>query len=130
MNVKILIIDGHPVYIRKTEGFLKGLAYSDITLAATGADGLQKAAAIRPDLVIMSALLPDMDAHEVCQYIRIESGLSRIIVQFGLFTEEKDILRFKAEGADAVLARKEKDLKPLEDAIAALVRPQDSFSEI
>ena len=121
MTKKILIIDGHPVYIHKLEGFLEGLTYGDITLAKTGKEGLEKLLSIGPDLVIMSVVLPDMDAYEVCRMIKEKRAASRIIVQTGLFVPENDIQRFKRQGADIILDRKEKNLKPLEEAIKTLI---------
>jgi DNA-binding NarL/FixJ family response regulator len=122
MTIKFLIIDAHPVYIHKTEGFLKSLTYNDITLAKTAQEGLEKLAAIKPDVVIMSGMLPDMNAHVICKNIKERADTTKIIVQVGLFTDENDIQRFKQYGADVVLDRKEKDLMPLQDAIVALSR--------
>ncbi len=124
MTKRILILDAHPVYIHKIEGFLKGLAYQEITLASSGKEGLAKTISFNPDLVIMSGMLPDMNAHEVCEHIKKQNQSAKIIVQTGLFTDEKDIQLFKQQGADAVLERKEKDLVPLEETIAALLYTQ------
>ncbi len=126
MLKKILILDAHPVYILKTEGFLRGLTYNNITLARTAKEGLEKTGLLQPDLIIMSAMLPDMDAHEVCQKLKQQCNSSKIIVQIGLYTEQKDIEQFKQEGANAVLERKEKDLIPLEEAVAALLHSHNS----
>ena len=42
MSEKILIIDGHPVYIYKLEGFLRGLTYNNVLLARSGKEGIEK----------------------------------------------------------------------------------------
>ena len=121
VDQKILIVDGHPVYINKTQGFLEGLTFRNITLAKTGQEGIEKSESEKPGLVIMSGILPDMDAHEVCRMIKEKHSSSRIIVQIGLFTEEYDIEKFKEFGADVVLDRKEKDLAPLQEAVVRLI---------
>ena len=126
MNQRILIVDGHPVYVKKVIGFLEGLTFQNIGLAETGRKGLDEIKANVPDLVIISSVLPDMDSLEVCKEIhRMTNAATKIIVQTGLFIDASDIELFKANGAHAVLERKEKDLLPLQKAIEELV-----FSDI
>ena len=121
VDQKILIVAGHPVYINKMQGFLEGLTFRNIVLAKTGQEGIQKSEAEKPRLVIMSGILPDMDAFEVCKMIKEKHALSRIIVQVGLFTEKEDIEKFKDLGADIILDRKEKDLSPLQEAVISMI---------
>jgi len=122
INRRILIIDGHPVYVNKIIGFLRGLTFKDITLAPTGKEGIDFVRSKNPNLIILSGMLQDMDSLEACKAIRAMTDESvKIIVQTGLFTKEEDIKRFKDYGADAVLTRKEKDLQPLQDAIEGLL---------
>ncbi len=116
LDQKVLIIDGHPVYIHKTEGFLKGLTYKNIILTQTAKDGLEKLDSEKPDVVILSGMLPDADAHDVCRAIR-EKSSAKIIVQTGLFTSPEDIRKFQQCGADRVIDRKEKDMYPLQEAV-------------
>jgi len=118
MNQTILLIDAHPVYAQKTISFLKGLTFQDIRLADTGAKGLDEVMLKRPDLVILSATLPDMESLEVCKEITAMTNFfTKIIVQIGLFMEDETIAQFKANGAHVILERKEKDLMPLQKAI-------------
>lgn len=129
MNQKILLIDGHPVYVNKMVGFLQGLTFKDIRIAKTGQQGIDEFAAYHPNLVILSSMLQDMDSLQVCKeineinlsYTFIDTIGTRIIVQTGLFTENETINQFKANGADAVLMRKEKDLRPLQNTIEELL---------
>ena len=122
MNEKILIIDGHPVYILKMEGFLKGLTYKNIYLATSGEEGIRLARLRKPDLVLLSGMLPDLYSHLVCQKIKESLPNTKIIVQTGLFTDAAQISQFKECGADVILDRKEKDLFPLQQAIAEFLQ--------
>ena len=122
MRPRILVIDGHPVYIHKLEGFLRGLTYKNIFIAPSGKEGLAIAAAQEIDLVILSGALYDMDSLTVCQKLKAAQGRIRIIVQVGLLTEQTGMIRFKESGADAVLYKQEKDLAPLQNAIEELLR--------
>ena len=118
MNYRVLIIDTHPVYTKKTILFLQKLNFQDIHLAETGEKGIAEVKVKTPDLVILSGMLPDQASWTVCREIhQLTYGFTKIIVQIGLFTEQTDIEGFKLHGANAVLERKEKDLMPLQKAI-------------
>lgn len=127
MNEKILIIDGHPVYIFKLEGFLRGLTYQNIVLAHSGEEGIQKAESEEPDLVILSGMLPEIDSYEVCKNLKEKIPSTKIIILIGLFTEKDVVAKFHEMGADAILARKEKDLLPLQEAIHQLINKPQSL---
>ena len=129
MDKKILIIDGHPVYIQKLEGFLRGLTFQSIFLGPCAQEALALLEAEKPHLVILSGMLPDKDSLELCQEIRKKYPSVKIIVQIGLFTQITQIEEFMKAGADAVLARKEKDLQPLQETIERLIKtPSSSIS--
>jgi DNA-binding NarL/FixJ family response regulator len=122
MNQTILIIDGHPAYIYKTEGFLQGLTFKYIVLATNAKEGIERARRDAPDLIILSGMLPDADSLQVCKDLkRLAVKELKIIVQVGLFTEQEAIDAFISAGADTVLERKEKDMQPLHDAIETLL---------
>ncbi|MBL8012517.1 MAG: response regulator [Candidatus Omnitrophica bacterium] len=121
MDHRILVIDGHPVYIKKTEGFLKGMTITDVELSATGKEGLERLDKEEFDLVILSGILPDMSSFKVCETVRSKCPAVKIIVQVGLFCEMEDRDNFLKCGADVVLDRKEKDLAPLESALTRLL---------
>jgi DNA-binding NarL/FixJ family response regulator len=123
MDQKVLIIDAHPVYIHKLEGFLKGLTFHDVVLTQSGGQGIAAAAEHKPRLVILSGMLPDMASEKVCEAVKQNCG-AKVIVQVGLFTDEESMERLKAVGADAVLARKEKDMMPLQKAVESLLTGQ------
>jgi len=118
MEEKVLVVDGHSVYIKKMEGFLKGLTFKNIILAESGEKGLVSAQKENPELIILSSILPDMDGLEFCQKIREEQKLkSHIIVLTGLFEDENRVREFYKFFVDDVLPKKEKDLKNLQKAI-------------
>jgi CheY-like chemotaxis protein len=57
---KILIVDDEPVIIELLQVNLKLEGY-DIVTAADGQEALEKAAAERPDLIILDIMMPKMD---------------------------------------------------------------------
>ncbi len=122
MQDKILIIDAHPVYADKLIAFLKGLTFKKITLIRSGIESIKKIQQEKPDLVILSAMLPDTDSQIICQKITSLRPSTKVIVQIGLFTDENTIAQFKTNGANAVIARKEKNLLPLQKNIEKLLK--------
>lgn len=65
--------------------------------AATGAEGVAKAADGHASLIVLDVSLPDMDGIEVCRRMRGAGVKSPIILLTGLAREEKD----QVEGLDA-----------------------------
>jgi two-component system alkaline phosphatase synthesis response regulator PhoP len=75
MRKKILIIDDTKadVDLIKTELAKTG---SVIHVSMTGQDGLKKARKIRPDLVLLDLILPDIDGFDVCEEIKKDKNLA------------------------------------------------------
>ena len=120
MESKILVVEGHPVYGPKLEGFLRGLTFKNVTVVSSGREALQRVSGEAFDLYIVSAVLPDMDGIKFCTKL-LASDRKKCIVLTGLFEEEKNIQQFYALGVDRVLAKKEKDMRPLQKAIEELL---------
>jgi two-component system, OmpR family, response regulator RegX3 len=50
------------------------------TVAATGSDGLDAAERVRPDIVLLDLMLPDMDGRDVCRRLREASSVPIIML--------------------------------------------------
>lgn len=70
----ILIADDDP-HIRELLAFALGKAGLDCAEAGDGEEALAKAAAIKPDLVLLDINMPRMDGLEVCRRLRAEGDL-------------------------------------------------------
>ena len=66
---RVLVVDDEPQILRALRINLRARQY-DVSVAATGAQALEEAAAHPPDLVILDLGLPDMDGVEVIQGLR------------------------------------------------------------
>jgi DNA-binding response OmpR family regulator len=71
----------------------------DVATAATGKEGIQKARAYRPDLVILDLMLPEMDGFEVLQALRADSIETPVLILTAR-GEEVDKVRGLRLGAD------------------------------
>ena len=66
---RVLVVDDEPNIRELVQVALKFHGCS-VTTAATGTDALRRAAADRPDLVVLDVMLPDLDGFEVCRRLR------------------------------------------------------------
>jgi DNA-binding response OmpR family regulator len=69
MKPKILVIDDEPDAVDLIEFNLKQAGY-DVAAATDGAEALVKARAIRPALILLDVMLPEVDGLEVCKILR------------------------------------------------------------
>jgi len=75
-----------------------------IEAAATAAEGIEKADAVRPDLIILDVDLPDMDGRDACRLIRKHKVLAPILMLTGQTTDSDAILGLES-GANDYIAK-------------------------
>jgi two-component system, OmpR family, response regulator len=69
----ILIVDDDP-HIREVVRFALETAGFITAQAADGREAVEQFLAVRPDLVVLDILMPEMDGTEVCRQIRLQSA--------------------------------------------------------
>lgn len=76
---RVLVVDDDPTVAEVVVGYLDraGLA---VDRAADGPGALEKAAAFRPDLVVLDLMLPGMDGLEVCRRLRAAGPVAVIML--------------------------------------------------
>ncbi len=99
----VLIIEDDLEIIHLLEIHLKDL-HCDVSSATSGVNGLQKAIELRPDLIILDIMLPEMDGIEVCQKIRANNIKSPIIMLTAKSEEIDKVLGLEV-GADDYLTK-------------------------
>ncbi|MGW0076634.1 response regulator transcription factor [Streptomyces cellulosae] len=68
-GVRVLVVDDDPTVAEIVTGYLDRAGYV-VDRAGDGPDALARAAARRPDLVVLDLMLPGMDGLEVCRRMR------------------------------------------------------------
>jgi len=76
----ILIIDDTPANLMVLGSALEGEL--DLRVATSGAEGLRLAAELRPELILLDIMMPEMDGFEVCRRLKAEPLLQGIPVIF------------------------------------------------
>ncbi len=87
-RAKILLIDDDPDFVEATKAVLESRPYEIIT-ALRGEEGLQKARAEKPDLVLLDIIMPGVDGFQVCQQLKKDPQLSKIpVIMITSFSEK------------------------------------------
>ncbi|MDQ2666799.1 MAG: response regulator transcription factor [Gemmatimonadota bacterium] len=94
----ILIIEDNVTYAGTLGANLEHEGYA-VELAYSGADGLERAKASRPDLIVLDLMLPTMSGYSVLQRLRDAGLATPVLVMTALGTEEEKLRGF-ALGAD------------------------------
>jgi DNA-binding response OmpR family regulator len=108
---RILIIDDEEDFVQIVKMYLEHYRYEVIT-AGDGQEGLEKARAEKPDLIVLDLMLPKIDGYKVCGLLKRDAGYAKIpVIMFTAKAQEKDIKLGQEMGADAYIT------KPLEPEV-------------
>ena len=120
---RILVIEDERALIEVLEYNLKKEGYEVLT-ASDGQDGLRRAQAQLPDLVVLDLMLPVMEGLEVCRQLRGSARTKDIpVLMLTARSEEVDEIVGFQMGADDYVTKPFK-VKPLMQRIKALLRRQ------
>ncbi len=78
-QVRILVIDDSPVMLKETSEILASEGYS-VAGALTGTEGIRLAEEIKPDLILINVVMPEINWIEICRRIKADSVLNRCLV--------------------------------------------------
>ena len=71
---RILVVDDDPELLRLVEICLS-VTKAQVYTASDGQTGLRQFFLLRPDLVILDVMMPDLDGWQVCQHVRLLSDV-------------------------------------------------------
>ncbi len=121
-NKKILVIEDSLTmqrllsYVLEKEGF-------EVEIANNGAEGIEKAKLMKPDLIFTDLMMPLKDGFEVCREVRADQELKDVmLIILTARGQEADLKKGLAAGADDYL------LKPF-DPPNVVQRVKKIFSE-
>jgi DNA-binding response OmpR family regulator len=79
ISSKILVIEDDPSFQRYLSHLLEREGYG-VVVAANGLDGLRKAKAETPSLILLDVMLPGLDGFEVCNRLKEDTSTAAIPV--------------------------------------------------
>jgi DNA-binding response OmpR family regulator len=121
MVPRILIVDDENDFIELLQYKLAGHGY-DLIVANDGVHALSQARQMKPDLILLDILLPDLDGLSVCEILRRQPGTKKIPVIF-MSALTGDITKRTASMHAEDFFTKPLDLTRLEKRIAELLLP-------
>ena len=80
-SIKILLVDDEPDILEIVGYHLKKEGYQ-ISTASNGIEALNKAQQIKPHLILLDIMMPEMDGIEACEKIRGLEGLEEVVIAF------------------------------------------------
>ena len=117
---RVLLIDDEAA-ILKILGRLLQLGGFDVATAADGEEGLGKARAEHPDVVVLDLMLPKMNGMEVCAALKRDPQYRHIpVIIFTARRQEMDEKLCRECGADAYVTKSQQSKALIEQIEAVL----------
>jgi class 3 adenylate cyclase len=99
VNERILVVDDTPANIQTVAAILKGQGYQ-LSVATNGKQALDVLEKIRPDLILLDVMMPELDGFETCQRIKSTEAWRDIpIIFLTAKTETTDLVKGFEMGA-------------------------------
>ncbi len=119
----VLVVDDDPVIQRLLHDTFEMDGYA-VLVAGDGVEGLERAQADHPDLVVLDVMMPKMDGLEVARRLKADPGTASIpILLLSAKAQEVDLRAGSDTGADDYVT---KPFDPLDllDRVEALIAKQ------
>ena len=129
-KTRILVVDDNPEILRLFSEMLRVHGY-EVLEASTGRRGLQMTRQMRPDLLLLDVVMPDLNGIEVCRRVKSDPQLADIFVVLvsGQATSSAERVSGLEAGADEYIA------KPVDSAeflarLRTIVRLRDTTAAL
>src|SRR5918911_5164172 len=101
----ILVIDDEPYILRSLSYLLAREGYR-VETAANGEEGLQRVRSLRPPLVFLDIMMPNMNGYEVCEQVKQDPSLSgTYVIMLSAKGQQIDRERGLLGGADEYMTK-------------------------
>ncbi len=101
----VLIIEDNSTTLTFLRRSLEGQGY-EVVVATSGAEGLEKAKAMQPSLIICDWVMPEMDGLAVCRWVKAQPDLaSTFFILLTARTQVEDCVLGLDSGADEFLSK-------------------------
>lgn len=100
MTIRALVVDDEPDILRLIEIKLKKSGFEVLT-AHDGQEGLEKALAEKPDIMLVDVMMPRMDGYSVVTAVKEQLGTQApIVLLLTAKGQEADVVQGLSSGAD------------------------------
>lgn len=103
--IRVLLVDDHAVMRAGFRMILEADGIAVVGEAATGAEAVARAAALRPDVVCMDVQMPDMDGITATRHIVADRALEAAVVIVTTFDRDDYLFEALSAGASGFLLK-------------------------
>jgi DNA-binding response OmpR family regulator len=105
MAYRILVVDDEPTLVRLMEFILAKQGHA-MLVATNGEEGLSKARAEKPDLILLDIMMPRIDGYEVARRIRADAEISETpIIMLSAKAQEDDVKKGLEVGVNEYITK-------------------------
>jgi two-component system, NarL family, response regulator LiaR len=111
-----LVVDDHPIVLKGTQALLAEV--DDVEIVGTASNGkaaIELCTNLKPDVILMDIIMPELDGIEAIQQIMAENPETKILVLTSFITDERVFPAIKAGALGYIL--KDSNLDDLVNAI-------------
>jgi len=102
--MRVLIVDDSTFIRTNLKAFLEENGYDVVGLATNGESAIDQAFELKPDLITLDNILPDMTGMDILKAIR-KSGMKIKVVMISAVGQQSAIVDAKREGADHYIVK-------------------------
>ena len=111
MTARVLIVDDIPTNVRLLEARLSA-EYFEVLTASSGPEALAIVDSTNVDMILLDAMMPDMDGFEVCKRLKANYKTHHIpVLMVTALDQPSDRVRGLEVGADDFLAKPVDDIQ-------------------
>jgi DNA-binding response OmpR family regulator len=101
----ILVIDDEPYILRSLSYLLQREGYG-VETASNGEEGLERVRSLRPPLVFLDIMMPQMNGYEVCEQVKADPSLENTyVIMLSAKGQQIDRERGLLGGADEYMTK-------------------------
>lgn len=128
-DITILIVDDKLSARETLKGLLMGQNYK-LVLMGSGIEALDKVAEVKPDLILLDVMMPEMDGFEVCHRLKTNEQWQHIpVILVTALDSKEDLVRGLEAGADDFLAKPVNSLE-LRARVRSMLRIKKQFDQL
>ena len=110
MSARVLIVDDVPANVRLLQALLEA-EYFEVFTAMNGAEALDAVQRVKPDIMLLDVMMPDMSGFEVCRRIKSNPHTRYLpVIMITALDQPEDRIKGFQAGADDYL------VKPIDEA--------------